>query len=81
MKPIAISVLTICGVEELPDHAARRVTHVLTLIDPETPEIDAFKAYDDHHRRIMRFHDIIDPGAGKIMPTPEHVAEILSFGE
>lgn len=81
MKPIAISVLTICGVEELPDHAARSVTHVLTLIDPDWPEIGAFAAYDDHHRRVMRFHDIIDPAEGKIMPTPEHMAEILAFGE
>lgn len=81
MKPIAISVLTVCGVEELPGHAARSVTHVLTLVDPETPEITAFEDYDDHHRREMRFHDIIEPAAGKIMPTPEHVAEILTFGQ
>ncbi len=81
MKPIAISVLTVCGVDELPGHAARDVTHVLTLIDPGTPEIDAFEAFDDHHRRVMFFHDIIEAAEGKIMPTPEHVAEILAFGE
>ena len=81
MKPIAISLLTVCGVEELPGHAARKVTHVLTLIDPGWPELDAFEAYDEHHRKIMRFHDIIDPAEGKTMPTPEHVAEILGFGE
>jgi len=81
MAPIAISVLTVCGVEELPGHAARNVTHVLTLVDPDTAEIGAFEAYDDHHRRVMRFHDIIEPAAGKVMPTPEHVAEILAFGE
>ena len=81
MKPIAISVLTVCGVEELPEHAASNVTHVLTLIDPGWPDIEAFQAFDDHHRKIMRFHDIIDPAEGKIMPTPEHVAEILHFGE
>ncbi|MEO3428114.1 protein-tyrosine phosphatase family protein [Pelagibius sp. CAU 1746] len=81
MKPIALSVLTVCGVEELPEHAASNVTHVLTLIDPGWPDIEAFEAFDDHHRKIMRFHDIIDPAEGKIMPTPEHVAEILHFGE
>ncbi|GAB4227866.1 MAG: protein-tyrosine-phosphatase [Kiloniellaceae bacterium] len=81
MKPISISLLTVCGVEELPDHAARKVTHVLTLIDPGWPELEAFAAYDQHHRKIMRFHDIIDPAEGKTLPTPEHVAEILAFGE
>ena len=81
MKPITISVLTVCGVEELPGHAARNVTHVLTLIDPGTLDIAAFAAYDDHHRRIMQFHDIIEPAEGKIMPSFEHVAEILAFGE
>ncbi|WP_193367055.1 tyrosine phosphatase family protein [Pelagibius marinus] len=81
MKPIAISVLTVCGVEELPEHAASKVTHVLTLIDPGWPDIEAFDTFDDHHRKIMRFHDIIDPAEGKVMPTPEHVAEILEFGE
>lgn len=81
MKPIALSVLTVCGVEELPEHATRKVTHVLSLLDPGWPEIGAFDAYDDHHRRVMHFHDIIDPAEGKIMPTPEDVAEILAFGE
>ncbi len=81
MKPISLSVLTVCGVEELPGHAARNVTHVLTLIDPGWPDIEAFDAFDDHHRKIMRFHDIIDPAEGKVMPTPEHVTEILDFGE
>ena len=81
MKPISLSVLTVCGVEELPGQAARNVTHVLTLIDPGWPDIEAFEAFDDHHRKIMRFHDIIDPAEGKVMPTPGHVAEILDFGE
>lgn len=80
MKPISISALTICGIEELPDHCAQGVTHVLTLIDPGWPEIETFQSYDSHQRKTMNFHDIIEPIEGKVMPGPEHVAEVLSFG-
>lgn len=80
MKPIAISLLTVCGIEELPVHGDRAVTHVLSLLDPGWPEIEAFDSYDDHHRRILHFHDIIEPSDGKTMPTPDDVAAILDFG-
>lgn len=81
MQSLAISTLTICGIEELPAHSLRRVTHVLSVLDPDHPEIDAFGAYGEHHRVTLRFHDIIDPAPGQIHPEPEHVAQILRFGE
>lgn len=80
MKPLAISVLTICGIEELPGHEARDVTHVLSLLDPGWPEIDAFQRYGVHHRTVLHFHDIIEPVPDRIMPTPDDMAEILTFG-
>lgn len=80
MKPLAISVLTICGIEELPGHEAREVTHVLSLLDPDWPEIDAFQRYGAHHRRTFHFHDIIEPVPGRIAPTPDDMAAILQFG-
>lgn len=81
MTPIAISMLTICGIEELPQHETRRVTHVLSVIDPGWPEIPAFKAFDDHHRVILHCHDIIEPVPGRTMPTRDDVAAVLAFGE
>jgi len=81
MKTLAISTLTICGIDELPDNSAREVTHVLSVLDPDRADIEAFGSYGDHHRVTLRFHDIIDPRPGQIMPAPEHVAEILRFGE
>jgi predicted protein tyrosine phosphatase len=80
MKPLALSVLTVCGIDELPAHRARAVTHVLSLLDPEWPTIEAFRGYGAHRRATLRFHDIIDPAAGMTPPTPAHVAEILRFG-
>lgn len=76
----SISVLTICGIEELPSHGSRSVSHVLSVIDPDLPEIAAFADYGDHHRTVLRFHDIIDPADGKVMPTREHLESILDFG-
>ncbi len=81
MKTLAISTLTICGIEELPGNSAREVTHVLSVLDPDRAEIEAFDAYGEHHRVTLRFHDIIDPRPGQIMPAPEHVEAILNFGE
>jgi predicted protein tyrosine phosphatase len=81
MKSIAISTLTICGIEELASHSESRVTHVLSLLDPDRAELDAFGAYGEHRRTTLRFHDIIDPADGKVHPQPGHVAEILRFGE
>ncbi|GAB4360210.1 MAG: protein-tyrosine-phosphatase [Kiloniellaceae bacterium] len=81
MTPIAISMLTICGIEELPQHETRRVTHVLSVIDPGWPEIPAFKAFDDHHRVILHCHDIIAPVPGRTLPSRDDVAAVLAFGE
>jgi len=81
MKTLAISTLTICGIDELPGNSAREVTHVLSVLDPDRAELDAFGAYGEHHRVTLRFHDIIDPRPGQIMPAAGHVEEILRFGE
>jgi predicted protein tyrosine phosphatase len=80
MHPVSIQMLTICGLEELPGHGARAVSHVLSIIDPELPDPPAFAAYDPHHRTILRFHDIIDPLPGQVMPQRSHVEEVLAFG-
>ena len=81
MQPISIQMLTICGISELPDQRDRSVTHVLSILDPEHPDPEAFGAYDPHHRTILRFHDIINPIEGMILPEPEHVAAVLRFGK
>jgi predicted protein tyrosine phosphatase len=81
MKPISISLLTICGLEELEQHSDRAVTHVLSIVDPDCPDPEAFRAYDPHHRTILRFHDIIEPALGCAMPEMGHVEAVLAFGE
>lgn len=81
MKPISISLLTICGLEELDSHRDRAVTHILSIIDPDCPDPEAFQTYDSHHRTILRFHDIVEPFEGYVMPERGHVEAVLAFGK
>ena len=81
----AVTLHTVCGLEELSGHGARGVSHVLSLLDPGTPEPEAFAAYDAHRRTTLHFHDCLGPGEGPgatalVPPEPEHVAAILDFG-
>ena len=80
MQPIAISLLTICGIEELTLHGTRGVTHVLSILDPEQPDPEAFQNFGAHHRTLLRFHDEIEPRSGVVLPAREHVEEIIAFG-
>jgi predicted protein tyrosine phosphatase len=75
------SFLTICGLEELDHHSSRGVTHILSILDPDWPEPNAFSAYDPHHRITLKFHDVIAAGPGLILPRSEHVEAILAFGD
>jgi predicted protein tyrosine phosphatase len=81
VKPEPISLHTVCGLEELGHHSTRGVTHVLSILDPAWPEPEAFGTYDAHHRTTLRFHDIIEPIDGQILPERRDVEAILRFGE
>src|SRR5215213_8432846 len=80
MKPLSISLLTICGLEELGHHSTRAVTHVLSILDPDCPDPEAFQAYEAHHRTILRFHDVVEPFDGMVLPEVGHVEAVLDFG-
>lgn len=80
MNKLALSDLAICGIEELPDHGRRAFTHVLSLIDPDWPDISAFESFDAHERMVLRCHDIIDPLPGMTPPDEQLVQDVLAFG-
>ena len=80
MKPAAFSDLTVCGLDELDRHSGRGVTHVLSILDPEWPDPQAFLDFDPHFRATLRFHDAIEPGPGVVMPQKPDVDAILAFG-
>ena len=72
--------ITICGLEELPGHCARGVTHVLSIMDPGLPPPPAFGAFGEHARLDLRFDDVIEDVAGRTPPLPTHVEAVLAFG-
>lgn len=77
----SLSLLTVCGLEELDGHRDSRVTHILSILDPGIPDPASFDRYDPHHRTTLRFNDIIEPVPGMILPERKHVEEIVAFGE
>ncbi|KAA0108822.1 protein-tyrosine-phosphatase [Methylobacterium sp. P1-11] len=76
----AVTLHTVCGLEELAGHGTCDISHVLSLLDPGTPEPEAFAGYGAHTRTTLHFHDCLGPGAGLVPPEPEHIAAILDFG-
>ena len=79
MDHFALSTLTVCGLLELDGHGARDVTHVLSLLDPGTPEPTAFSSYDPHVRATLYFDDAIEPAANIVLPEMADVETILAF--
>src|SRR5579864_3513429 len=80
MKPSPFPAFAICGLDELISHQGRGVTHVLSILDPDWPDPEAFQAYDPHFRAIMRFHDAIEPEANVLLPQKKDVEAVLTFG-
>jgi predicted protein tyrosine phosphatase len=73
--------MTICGIDELADHSGARVSHILSILDPMTPEPDAFGRYGEHAHLELRFHDIIEERVpGYESPQPHHIDALLAFG-
>jgi predicted protein tyrosine phosphatase len=80
LAPFVPFELTLCGIEELPSHCGRGVTHVLTLLDPGEPTPEALERLGALHHLDMRFHDVVDPGPEFTHPEIEHVERLLAFG-
>ncbi len=73
--------ITIGGIDELVDHSNANVTHVLSILDPTTPEPDAFGEFGEHARLELRFHDVIEEFVpGYDAPQPHHIEALLAFG-
>ncbi len=72
--------ITVCGLEELAGHADRQVSHVLSILDPDQPEPEAFGGYGEHARLELKFHDVIREMPGFEAPQVAHVEKMLAFG-
>ena len=72
--------LTICGIPELDEHCAAGVTHVLSILDPDTADPPAFAGFSPHRRLALRFHDIIETRPHCLAPQQADVERLLAFG-
>ena len=73
--------LTICGLQELCTFQDAAVTHVLSILDPLYPEPADFATFGPHERLTLRFHDIIEPTQGMMLPERQHVEQLIAFGQ
>src|ERR1700747_302973 len=72
--------ITICGTPRPGEHPAPGVTHVLSILGPNSPDPPEFAAFPPHRRLILRFHDVIELQSDQIAPTREDVERLLAFG-
>lgn len=72
--------ISICGIPELPLFREAGVSDVLSIIDPATPEPEAFMSFAPHRRRTLRFDDLLFEAPGSLAPSQADVQAILDFG-
>ncbi|MFG5117912.1 tyrosine phosphatase family protein [Methylorubrum sp. POS3] len=80
MRSDQLHLHTVCGLDELVEHEARGVSHVLSILDPDRADPTAFATYGTHRRITLRFHDAIEAAPGVVLPEREDVETILAFG-
>ncbi len=73
--------IVICGLHELDGSLDARVTHVLSILDPGTPEPVKFAELAEGRLLRLRFHDIIEEMPARDAPTATHIAAIVGFGD
>jgi len=74
---LSLIVCPLCDVETVV--AARRPSHLITLLDPGTGMATPRSLAAGRHLRLD-VYDIVEPMAGMEPPTPDVVARILEFG-
>jgi predicted protein tyrosine phosphatase len=74
--------LVICGLQEIDGTLDEHVTHVLSILDPGTPEPARFARLPDDQLLRLRFHDVIEEYQPlSEAPRQAHIEAILKFGE
>jgi predicted protein tyrosine phosphatase len=72
--------ITVCGLAELNLHSGAKVSHVLSILDPNWPVPEVFGTYGEHDKLELRFDDIIEDTLGESPPQIFHVEQLLAFG-
>ncbi|MGH7005290.1 MAG: tyrosine phosphatase family protein [Alphaproteobacteria bacterium] len=77
--------IVICGLEEIAGCFDARMTHAISILDPETEEpagmaTAGLAALPGDNVLRLRFHDVIDHAPAVSPPGNGHIAAILKFG-
>lgn len=73
--------ITVCGLDELAGYGDARVSHVLSILDPDWPAPEALVAFGAHEKLELRFHDVIERLPGAVVPNRSHIEQLLAFGQ
>lgn len=57
----------------------RRVTHVLSILDPGMPDPEAMRSLGADWQMTLRFHDEIDAGPNIILPNIDNIRKIIDI--
>jgi predicted protein tyrosine phosphatase len=79
--PLPSHKVTVCGIPELPQHAASSVTHVLSIIDTHEPSPPALGDFHGIEHLLIRFDDVVAEYPGFEACTARHIVKVLEFGE
>lgn len=79
--PLPNHKVTICGIPELPQHTTAGVSHVLSIIDTHEPRPTALDDYPGVDHLLIRFDDVVAEYPGFEACVPQHIVEVLEFGE
>ena len=72
--------LTLCGLCDLDTQPTQEITHVVSILDPDSPSPKAFATFARRRRLELRFHDVLEPEPRVVPPERQHVQELLAFG-
>jgi predicted protein tyrosine phosphatase len=71
--------IVVCPVSRVTDLVARhRPERVISMLDPDWPFPELGPTYGDRHLRL-HFHDIQVPAPNQIMPSAQHIGELIRF--
>ena len=79
--PLPSHKVTICGIPELPQHCSVGISHVLSIIDTHEPRPPALDDYPGVEHLLIRFDDVVAEYPGFEACTPQHIVQVLEFGE
>lgn len=72
--------LSVCGLLELLDYVETGVSHVISVLDPASPDLPPLRRFGPHERYTLHFHDEVVPAPDVDLPGPNDIQRLLEIG-